>query len=238
MLNVSKNRDDAIHSCFGPNAWPYEVIFPELISRAAIREIDPQQWVSDVVRRIPTWARVVLKSADNDSLEDTCQEFCLAMIKHRPDLAYDPEKGSKRAFLARILVYTHWRTLRDMRSVTTTDELDLDRAEASPNNPASEAEERELIELGRGWIAQLPKCERLAVRESLASARCMCPTKEVHYVRLCRGLRRVRVMAQIQSPDNAIPVSRRLRFPRTRRVRLPNSRTVRCVPQRLTAYFC
>ena len=234
MLRINNNRHDAINSCFGINAWPHEVICPELVSEVSVREIDPQQWVNDVVRRIPTWARGVLKTANSEVLEESCQEFCLTMIKYRPDLSYDPQKGSKVAFLAKILAYTHWRTLRGKSSVVVTEGFDLDHAEASPNDSACAVEQRELVELAREWITHLPESERLAVAETVNSMPCSCPSKAVHNVRLCRGIKRICGMAKVQRLRGTRPCSRRLRFPHNRRVRLPNTRLLPRVSQRFS----
>ncbi|HEX4054705.1 MAG TPA: hypothetical protein VHX86_10610 [Tepidisphaeraceae bacterium] len=234
MLRINNNRHDAINSCFGPNAWPHEVICPELVSEGGVREIDPQQWVNNVARRIPTWARGVLKTADSDALEETCQEFCLTMIKYRPDLSYDAQKASKGTFLARILAYTHWRTLRGKSSAAVTDGFDLDRAEVSFHDPAFTAEQRDLVELTRGWIAQLPESERLAAREAIGSTRSLCPSKAVRGVRLSRAIKRMRSMAGTRGLRDTRSRSRCVRFPRSRRSRLPNTRLIRRSPQQIS----
>ncbi|MGD0462103.1 MAG: hypothetical protein ABSB74_06415 [Tepidisphaeraceae bacterium] len=234
MSNVNDNHHDAINSCFGPNAWPHEVIYPELAAQAAIREIDPQQWVNSVVRRIPIWAHGKLRTRNPVDLEDSCQNFCVTMIDDRPDLRYDASKGPKDAFLSRILTNVHYQTLRGKRSLTGTDGLDIDNMEALESGPVYAADQRDLFELVRQLNFELPECERLALSEVLDSTQCSCPTKAVHRVRFCRALQRIRVMADARKLRDSRSGSRRVRFPRTRRVRFPNMRLVGSVSPR----FC
>ncbi len=218
------NGNAAIHSCFGPNAWPHEVIYPELGAEAQIREIDLQQWINRVVRRIPTWARGVLKTASSHELEDTCQNFCVTMIKERPDSRFDPAKGSKNAFLNRILVYTHYTTLRSRSEVT---ELSLDEAVASLGNPVATAEQNELVKLGWRWIAELPESQRVALDELLNHERCACPSKTAHSLRIWRAFQSIHSRAIASGLSNSPLGARRLRFPRSRRIRVPNARVIR-----------
>jgi hypothetical protein len=223
----SADWHEAAYSCFGHKSWPHEVICPELFAEATLSEIDPQQWVANVVRRIPTWARIVLKPALQNSLEDTCQEFCSTMIEHRPDLKYDATKGSKQAFLGKILTYTHWRTIRAQEPSRVPDDIDLDLAESPHTNPLVIAEQNELIHLGIEWMSTLPRNQCVAVTETIKGTQCSCPTKSVHYVRCCRAIKRLRSFADARMLRDAPLCSRRRR---TRRCRIPN----RCMMRRAT----
>lgn len=216
-------------TCFGLDAWPPEVICPDLVDKMRTGETDIQQWVNNVVRRIPAWAGSVLKTADSDALEDTCQEFCATMIEYRPDLAYDATKASKRTFLSSILKYTHWRILRGRQSREKDEGLDLNLAEAATGDPVEVAENRELMELVKQWINELPEKERVALGERSCSTQCACLKKAVHAVRRCRALRRLRDLAKARS---LCEVQRRSRRFRTRRIRVPYVRLVGSVARR------
>ena len=233
MERVNVEREKVGESCFGPNAWPHEVICPEWASEAKVREWEPQHFVNNVVRRIPMWARGVLKISDPDALEETCQEFCLTMIKYRPDLAYAYQKASKRVYLARILMYTHWRTMRSRRPEGAGGHFNVDSVEGTPNDPSMGAEQRDLLDVARGWIPLLPESERLGANEAFGLKSCSDVSKRLRRVRVSRAEKRMRRLAIARGLHDRPHHSHRVRFSRTRRIRVPDSRLVAKETQQL-----
>lgn len=225
--NTSTSENDA---CFSPDSWPHEVIAPGLAVQAEACGTGRRQFVAAVVRQIPSWARGVLGTVDADVLADTVQEFCGQMIERRPDLAYVPGKGSKRVYLKTILRYVHYRTLRGWAG-GSAEAIDVDLVgDDDHGGPAAPAEAADLLDAISRWSAHLPVAERAAIVEVLTGDPCRCPSRSVHHVRSCRGLRRLRDKARASgmTPD----VASSPRQPRRTRVRRPNVRVVRRLGQR------
>lgn len=207
----------ALASCFGPAAWPWEVISPDLRERSSLQEIAPQQWVTDVVRRIPAWARAVLKVPASHALDDTCQAFCLVMIERRPDLMYDSAKGSKAAFLAGVLWHTHWRGQRAERRHELDHDVDSSLMKDPAPGPAVVAEQGDLASLLRQWVSELPLCQQLALGGDRATDGSHCRTRNALHIRRCRAKNRLRARADAHGLRDRRPrASLKTRCPQSR----------------------
>jgi hypothetical protein len=226
------NETSCNDACFSQESWPHEVICPGLADTALVGRLSRRQFVDEVVRHIPAWARKVLKTSDTQIVEDTCQEFCRQMIEFRPDMAYLGSMAPKEAYLAVVLRYTHWRMLTKSMPLCTSDDIDFDLAEDERGGTAVMAEHRELIALLGDWAGELPESERAAMAETIASLPCNCPSKLVHRVRCSRALSRLRTRAQVAGLCEAEPISRSRRPSRSRPPRPANIRVVRRLAQR------
>ena len=85
-----------------PNSGIAKIICPDLVENARLDEWDVQRFIREAIPRIPMWVRSKL-GIKTYMLEATSQKFILRMMARRPDLFYDPSKGSLEAYIVGVL---------------------------------------------------------------------------------------------------------------------------------------
>ncbi len=173
-----------------------KLVCPDLVDVARIEEWSPQEFIRRAIPRLAPWIQTTHGVRDRELASTAAQNLVVRMMERRPDLFFDPNKGTRAQHMFGIVRQVIRETRRQEYQLRHCDCAD-DRTDDRQPDPFGVLAHQEELSLLRALVLERPVSQQRALAERYDLDIC-CPGPVGDASKGARYLRRFHAIKAMQ----------------------------------------